>query len=223
MALFLDKSYVFVSLSNPSSLLVIDLPQQTCPRISIFNFGFFCKTSSNSLSIGIDFLRKKCRPVVQVDKALEELAQNMLETMIEANGVGLAAPQVGEEIRLAIVDVSHDPECITFLKVNGEDAAIQDVMPLIFINPELVLEGPRETDMEGCLSIYDIRANVRRPSRVKAKLTLLDGTQIELETDGLLSRAIQHEVDHLNGILFTDRISPAAKVGVKRKLRRLGV
>jgi peptide deformylase len=145
----------------------------------------------------------------------------MLDTMIEANGVGLAAPQVDKDIRMAVVDVSHDPECVTFLKVNGEDAKMEDVMPLVFINPELELDGTRETESEGCLSIHDIRANVRRPSIVKAKLPQLDGTVIELETDGLLSRALQHEVDHLNGILFTDRISTAAKVSIKRKLRRL--
>ena len=170
---------------------------------------------------GDPILRKKCRPVSPVDEVLEELAQNMLETMIDANGVGLAAPQVGEDFRLAIVDVSHDPECVSFLRVNGEDTSMDEIMPLVFINPELELDGPRETDSEGCLSIYEVRANVRRPSIVKAKLTLLDGTVIELEADGLLSRAIQHEVDHLNGILFTDRISPAAKVSIKRKLRRL--
>ncbi len=170
---------------------------------------------------GDPVLRKKCRKLEEVDEALLELAGNMLETMMDANGVGLAAPQVGKDIRLAVIDVSHDPECVTFLKVNGEDASMEDVMPLVFINPVLELDGPRESDTEGCLSIDDIRANVRRPSIVKAKLQQLDGTVMELETDGLLSRAIQHEVDHLNGILFVDRISPAAKVSIKRKLRRL--
>ncbi|MEJ6570528.1 MAG: peptide deformylase [Akkermansiaceae bacterium] len=171
---------------------------------------------------GDPVLRKKCRKLEEVDETLLELAQNMLETMIDANGVGLAAPQVGEDIRMAVIDVSHDPECVTFLKVNGEDVSMEEVMPLVFINPELELDGPRESDTEGCLSIDNIRANVRRPSIVKAKLQQLDGSVMELETDGLLSRAIQHEVDHLNGILFVDRISPAAKVSVKRKLKRLG-
>ena len=170
---------------------------------------------------GNPILRKKCRRIETVDDALLEFAQNMIETMVDANGVGLAAPQVDNDIRMAVVDVSHDPECVTFLKVNGEDAKMEDVMPLVFINPELELDGPRVADSEGCLSIHDIRANVRRPSTVKATLPQLDGSVIVLEADGLLSRAIQHEVDHLNGILFTDRISPAAKVSIKRKLRRL--
>lgn len=164
----------------------------------------------------------KCRAVAEVDDAILKLADDMIETMVDANGVGLAAPQVGEEVRMAVVDVSHDPDCVSFLRVNGEEVEMVDIMPLVFINPKLELEGPRESDTEGCLSIEDIRANVRRPSIVKATLQLLDGSVIELETDGLLSRALQHEVDHLNGILFVDRISPAAKVSIKRKLRRLG-
>ena len=170
---------------------------------------------------GNPVLRKKCRTIEDVDDALLQLADDMIETMVDANGVGLAAPQIGQDIRMAVVDVSHDPDCVSFLKVNGEDAKMDDIMPLVFINPELELDGPRESESEGCLSIHDIRANVRRPSTVNAKLPQLDGSVIELETDGLLARAIQHEVDHLNGILFVDRISPAAKVSIKRKLRRL--
>lgn len=170
---------------------------------------------------GNPVLRKKCRTIEKVDDALLQFAQDMIETMVDANGVGLAAPQVDRDIRMAVVDVSHDPECISFLKVNGEDAKMEDVMPLVFINPELELEGDKVSDSEGCLSIHDVQANVRRPSIVKATLPQLDGSVIELESDGLLARALQHEVDHLNGILFTDRISPAAKVSVKRKLRRL--
>ncbi len=170
---------------------------------------------------GDPVLRKKCRKIDDADESIARLAEDMLETMVHAQGVGLAAPQVGKDIRMAVVDVSHDPDCVSFLKVNGEDATMEGIMPLVFINPELELDGPRESDTEGCLSIRDIRANVRRPSIVKATLPQIDGSVIELETDGLLARAIQHEVDHLNGILFVDRISPAAKVSIKRKLRRL--
>ena len=170
---------------------------------------------------GNPVLRKKCKQVEKVDDAITKLVEDMLETMVAAHGVGLAAPQVNEDIRLAVVDVSHDPECISYLKVNGEDAKLEDIMPLVFINPELELDGPRESESEGCLSIRDIQAKVRRPSIVKASLPQLDGSVIELEADGLLARAIQHEVDHLNGILFVDRVSPAAKVSVMRKLKRL--
>ena len=171
---------------------------------------------------GNPVLRKKCRRIDQVDEEIHKLAEDMLETMVAANGVGLAEPQIDRDIRMAVVDVSHDPECISFLKVNGEDASLGDVMPLVFINPELELDGPKESETEGCLSIQDIQARVRRPSVVKAILPQLDGSVLEIESDGLLARALQHEVDHLNGILFVDRISPAAKVSVKRKLKRLG-
>jgi peptide deformylase len=171
---------------------------------------------------GNPVLRKKCSKIEEVDESIRKLAEDMIETMVDAHGVGLAAPQIGEDIRMAVVDVSHDPECISFLKVNGAEAKMEDVMPLVFINPELELDGPRETDTEGCLSIHDIQAKVRRPSIVKATLPQLDGSVIELEADGLLARALQHEVDHLNGILFVDRISPASKLSVKRKLKRLG-
>ena len=167
-------------------------------------------------------LRKKCRPVDQVDEEIQQLAVDMVETMVNANGVGLAAPQIGQDIRMAVVDVSHDPECISFLKIDGEDADMSDHMPLVFINPTLELSGPRESEVEGCLSIHDINSSVRRPSIVKATLPQIDGSVIELESDGLLARAIQHEVDHLNGVLFVDRLSPAAKVSVRRKLKRLG-
>jgi len=171
---------------------------------------------------GNPVLRKKCSKIDEVNESIHKLAEDMIETMVDAHGVGLAAPQIGKDIRMAVVDVSHDPECISFLKVNGADAKMEDVMPLVFINPELELDGPRETDTEGCLSIHDIQAKVRRPSIVKARLPQLDGSVIELESDGLLARALQHEVDHLNGILFVDRISPASKLSVKRKLKRLG-
>ena len=170
---------------------------------------------------GNPVLRKKCRVVEGVDDALLQLADDMIETMVDANGVGLAAPQIGQDIRMAAVDVAHDPDCVSCLRVNGVDTKIDDIMPLVFINPVLELNGPRESESEVCLSIYDIRANVRRPSAIHARLPQLDGSVIELETDGLLARAIQHEVDHLNGVLFVDRISPAAKVSMKRKLRRL--
>ena len=170
---------------------------------------------------GDPVLRKKCLPVKEVDDTILKLADDMIETMVDANGVGLAAPQIGQDIRLAIVDVSHDPECISFLKIDGEDAKLEDCMPLVFINPTLELSGQRESDTEGCLSIDGVTSAVRRLSIVKATLPQLDGSVIVLESDGLLARAIQHEVDHLNGVLFVDRLSPASKLSVKRKLKKL--
>lgn len=170
---------------------------------------------------GHPVLRQRCRPVEVVDETITELVADMLDTMVDANGVGLAAPQVGEDLRLAVIDVSHDPECVTFLKVNGEDADLESIMPLIFINPELQFSQEKESGMEGCLSIKGIRAEVRRPLAVKATLPQLDGTVLEIETDGLLARALQHEIDHLNGVLFVDRLAAVAKVSMKNRLKRL--
>jgi len=170
---------------------------------------------------GHPVLRQRCRPVTIVDEALEELVDDMLETMVDANGVGLAAPQIGLDIRLAVIDISHDPESISYFKVDGADAELDDYMPLAFINPELEFGQEKEFGPEGCLSIRGIRAEVQRPSDVKATLTLLDGSVIVLETDGLLARALQHEIDHLNGVLFTDRLPAATKVSMKNRLKRL--
>jgi peptide deformylase len=170
---------------------------------------------------GHPVLRLRCRPVTEVDDALIELIGDMLETMEDANGVGLAAPQVGEDIRLAVIDVSHDPDCISFLKVNGEDAELDSIMPLIFINPELAFGQAKEFGMEGCLSLRGIRAEVRRPESVKATLPQLDGSVLVVETDGLLARALQHEIDHLNGVLFVDRLPAVVKVSMKNRLKRL--
>ena len=170
---------------------------------------------------GHPVLRQRCRSVTEVDDKIIELIGNMLDTMVAANGVGLAAPQVGEDLRLAVVDVSHDHECVSFFKVNGEEADILDFMPLIFINPELAFGQAKEFGMEGCLSIRGIRAEVRRPEAVKATLPQLDGTVLVIETDGLLARALQHEIDHLNGVLFVDRLPAVAKVSMKNRLKRL--
>jgi peptide deformylase len=159
--------------------------------------------------------------VSEVDDGVMALVADMLDTMVDANGVGLAAPQVGVDLRLAVIDVSHDPECVSFLRVNGVDASIAEIMPLIFINPELTYGQAKEFGMEGCLSIRGIRAEVRRPEAVKATLPQLDGTVLVIETDGLLARALQHEIDHLNGVLFVDRLPAVAKVSMKNRLKRL--
>lgn len=170
---------------------------------------------------GHPVLRQRCAPVDHVTDETRQLVADMLETMVDAHGVGLAAPQVGVALRLAVIDVSHDPKCVSFLKVNGEDAELDSIMPLVFINPEIEFGKEKESDTEGCLSIDDIRADVRRPASVKATLPQLDGSVLVVETDGLLARALQHEIDHLNGVLFIDRLSSVAKLSVKKKLRRL--
>ena len=173
----------------------------------------------------IRYLRKKGRRVeplpLRADDRIRELADNMLETMYDAEGVGLAAQQVGEALQLAVVDVSHDPNCISYLRVNGRDCELADLMPLVFLNPELELAGDRESAVEGCLSFEDLRADIRRPSELTAKIETLDGEVLEIETDGLLARAIQHETDHLFGVLFIDRMSSARKMSLRRQLKEM--
>lgn len=173
------------------------------------------------VTYGDPVLRQKCAPVAECDAALRALAADMVETMRAAAGVGLAAPQVGKPIQLAVVDVSHDPECLSYLRVDGVETVLSALMPLIFVNPKLEARGERVSESEGCLSIPELRGNVERASEVRATLTLLDGRTIVVETDGLLARALQHETDHLNGILFTDRVSSAAKVRARIALKRL--
>jgi len=170
---------------------------------------------------GHPILRQRCRKVTAVDDELIQLVGDMLDTMVEAHGVGLAAPQVGVPIRLAVVDVTHDPECISYLRVNGQEADLEAIMPLVFINPELEFGQPKEFGLEGCLSIREIRAEVRRPADVKATLPQLDGSVLVVETDGLLARALQHEIDHLNGVLFVDRLPAVTKVAMRNRLKLL--
>lgn len=166
-------------------------------------------------------LRAKCRPVSQVTPEIRKLADDMIETMRDANGVGLAAPQVAVDVQLAVIDCSHNPDCITFLKVNGQPAEMVKHMPVVFMNPQLQLGSAKETAEEGCLSFPGLRGDIRRSETITVTFMNLKGETETWETDGLLARAFQHEIDHLNGVLFIDRMSAAAKVGLKRKLNRL--
>ncbi|MBL9114542.1 MAG: peptide deformylase [Verrucomicrobiaceae bacterium] len=167
-------------------------------------------------------LRARCKSVSAATPDHKVLAKDMLETMKAANGVGLAAPQVGKDEQLAVIDVSHNPQCVTYFKINGEDADMVKHMPVVFLNPKIEPVGKqKETDEEGCLSFPGLRGQIRRPAEIKVTYQTLDGETVTIETDGLLARAFQHETDHLNGILFIDRMSAAAKLGLKKKLARV--
>ncbi len=175
---------------------------------------------------GNPVLRAVSAPVEHVDEAIHALAANMIETMYAANGVGLAAPQVGENLRLVVIDIPEDedeeanPE-EQMATINGELRNIREIMPLVFINPVLEPYGNQSLCTEGCLSVRNIRANVARPERVKATLPQLDGSIMEIDCGGLLARCLQHECDHLEGFLFTDRASSAVKLTLAKKLKRL--
>src|SRR5215469_14747660 len=170
---------------------------------------------------GDPILRAKGKRVTAIDDRVRELATNMLETMHEASGVGLAAQQVGEALLLTVLDVSGAEDQASTIKLDGVDADPISSMPLVLLNPELLLGKETGVGVEGCLSFPEITGDIRRALRVKVRAQNLEGAPVEIEATGLLARALQHEVDHLNGILFIDRMSAAAKAGLSRKLKRL--
>ena len=166
-------------------------------------------------------LRAKGKHIEKIDNRIRELAQNMIETMHAANGVGLAAPQVGESLQLTVLDVSQVEDRPSTMELNGENTDRQSAMPLVLINPEIDLGSETEMGTEGCLSFPEITGEIERAKSVTVRAQNLDGEAIEIEATGFLARAIQHEVDHLNGILFIDRMSSAAKTSLSSKLKRL--
>ncbi len=173
------------------------------------------------LKYGDAVLRAKGRRVVEVDENIRALASDMLETMHGANGVGLAAQQVGEALQLTVLDVADAQDRPSTLKLNGEDVRLEEAMPLVLLNPTLSLGSETEQGSEGCLSFPEITADIDRAVAVSATAETLEGDKIELEATGLLARALQHEVDHLNGVLFIDRMSSATKASLSSKLKRL--
>ena len=170
---------------------------------------------------GDPVLRAKGRRIEQIDDQLRELAQNMIETMHEANGVGLAAQQIGQALQLTVLDVSPVEDRPSTLKLNGQQTEPERAMPLVLINPEIKLGPELESGTEGCLSFPEITGEIERATSVSVVAQNLAGKKIELEADGLLARAIQHEVDHLNGVLFIDRMTSAAKTALSSRLKRL--
>ncbi len=170
---------------------------------------------------GAAILRAKGKRVTEVDEGIRALASDMLETMHGANGVGLAAQQVGEALQLTVLDVADAEDRPSTLKLNGEHVRMEKVMPLVLLNPTLTLDSETEQGAEGCLSFPEITADIDRAVSVTATAETLDGDTIELEATGLLARALQHEVDHLNGILFIDRMSSATKASLSSRLKRL--
>ena len=151
-------------------------------------------------------LKQKALPVTAFDEELQALIENMIETMYAAPGVGLAAPQVGESKRLAVIDISSKEEKVPLL---------------VIVNPVIVgTEGIIEFE-EGCLSIPDYTANVRRAEKVLVRAQDRAGQAIEIEGTDLLAIALQHEIDHLEGILFIDRISPIKREFFKKRHKKI--
>jgi len=153
-------------------------------------------------------LRQVSKPVERIDDELRKFADDMLETMYDAPGIGLAAIQVGEPLRMLVLDVAEKDE---------------PQNPQIFINPEIVKASEDEFNVheEGCLSIPEYYAEVERPARIMVKALGLDGKEKLTEADGLLATCLQHEIDHLNGVLFIDHLSKLKRDMVIRKFKKL--
>ncbi len=151
-------------------------------------------------------LRVTCPEVTSFDDRLHRLVDDMVETMHKAPGIGLAAPQVGKEMRLAVVDVSggEDPEAV-----------------LVLVNPRLQEQKGTAVEIEGCLSLPGITEKVKRPTRIVVTAQDLDGEPFELEAEDLQARAILHEMDHLDGVLFFDYLTGLKKERVRRKIKKL--
>jgi len=173
------------------------------------------------LQYGDPILRTKGKRIEEIDDRIRELAANMLETMHAAHGVGLAAQQIGEALQLTVLDVSAVEDRPSMLKLDGTDVDPKTAMPLVLINPEIELHGETEVGLEGCLSFPEITGDIERAQSVIVRSQTLEGGTVHIEASGFLARAIQHECDHLNGILFIDRMRSAAKIALSSRLRRL--
>ena len=170
---------------------------------------------------GDPVLRAKGVAVRADDAKIRALAEDMLETMRDADGVGLAAQQVGVAVQLTVIDVSDVEDRPSTMKVAGQPVKLEEWMPLVLLNPQLELGREKESGTEGCLSFPDLTGEISRSAAVKARALLLDGSEFEFEATGLLARALQHEVDHLNGVLFIDRMNSATKATLASRLKRM--
>lgn len=153
-------------------------------------------------------LKKLCDPVAEITPEIGKLAEDMLETMYDAPGVGLAAPQVGITKRLIVMDCVKDPEA--------------SARPMVLVNPEITWSSEDLAFYEeGCLSIPDQYAEVERPAEVRVRWMALDGSMQEEQFSGLWATCVQHEIDHLNGKLFIDFLGPLKRQMITRKMEKL--
>ena len=167
-------------------------------------------------------LRSKGRRIEKIDDSLVELAEAMIVTMYEEEGVGLAAHQFGRPIQMAVIDVLPAQESRPSRAwVGGREIELESLMPLVMINPEIhPLGEEKTTEPEGCLSMPGLHDEVERPARVRIVCQDLSGETLEIEAEGLLSRAAQHEHDHLHGILFIDHLNPEDRAAHQPLLKK---
>lgn len=170
---------------------------------------------------GDPILRKKGKPVGDFDAELARLAEAMIETMHEAGGIGLAAQQIGLALQLCVIDLREAASRFSW-RLDGSSPPLDLFMPMALVNPQVTpVPEPSEVDEEGCLSFPGIRGEVERPDAITVRFQDLQGQPHELTCDGLLARCVQHEVDHLNGVLFIDRMSKKTLAGLEAPLRDL--
>jgi peptide deformylase len=170
------------------------------------------------------FLRKKCAPVEEIDGEVLRLLDDMAETMYEARGVGLAASQIGVDKRVVVIDISpryldtdeeEEEEAGEELKAGYEGPGLIEL-----INPEIISSGGEIIAEEACLSIPGFTSDVKRKQKVRIESYNREGEPIEIEAEDLLARVFQHEIDHLNGLLFIDRLSRLKRELIKRKIEK---
>lgn len=166
-------------------------------------------------------LRKKGVKVDVFDPALGELARDMIETMHAAPGIGLAAQQIGRAIQLCVVDVSQAGDDFDW-ELDGTHPPLELIMPMTIVNPEVTVHPvEKETIDEGCLSFPGIRGDVERRDEITVKYKDAAGVPHVLLCNGMFARCIQHEVDHLNGVLFIDRMSRKVRAPIEKKIKEL--
>jgi len=170
---------------------------------------------------GHPVLRQRGARIEKVTSEIKKLINDMFETMHQNHGIGLAAQQVGKALQLTIIDVREVKDRPSWLELAGQSAPVYDFMPLVLINPEIKPGGEPVAGGEGCLSFPEIFAEITRPDSVDVKALNEKGKPIEFRCGGLLARVVQHEVDHLNGILFIDRMSRKTKDELRPQLDEL--
>lgn len=170
---------------------------------------------------GHPVLRQKGARIETVTDEINKLIDDMFETMRASRGIGLAAQQIGEALQLAVIDVRGITDRPSSLELNGATADVEAFMPLVLINPEIKPINDAVAGPEGCLSFPEIYSDIARPESIEVRALNQNGELFEFRCGGLLSRAVQHEADHLNGILFIDRMSKADKEDLKPQLEEL--
>ena len=170
---------------------------------------------------GHPVLRQKGARIESITREIKTLATDMLETMHANKGVGLAAQQIGRAVQLTVIDVRDVKDRPSWLELDGKPADVNASMPLVLINPEITPLGKFVSGGEGCLSFPEIFGEITRPESVDVKAVNEKGKPVSFRGGGLLARVIQHEVDHLNGILFIDRMDKATKEGLRPQLDAL--